>query len=98
MELRGGRAPLDVAVDVVAGVYVECVRLGLAGQPCVPCVCVSVCVLAGDVSFLGLITTLIPDPCFCPFLRLCGSCVGTLWIASPPKHAGPCYPAIHLCY
>lgn len=31
-------------------------------------------------------------------LCLCGSCVGTLWIASAPKHAGPCYPAIHLCY
>lgn len=42
---------------------------------------------------------LLPCVLFLPIsLRLCGSCVGTLWIASPPKHAGPCYPAIHLCY
>lgn len=80
----------------------SCTYVGVCMQPyIVVCACVHTSVylcVAGDVSILRLITTLFPASCFCPSLRLCGSCVGTLWIASPPKHAGPCYPAIHLCY
>lgn len=39
MELRGGPAPLDVSVDVVAGVYVECVCVwtSQANRVCAVC-------------------------------------------------------------
>lgn len=96
MELRGAELPgIFLWMWLPGFTFGRCIW---TFQPNLVCWCVNVCVLAGDVGFLRLITTLIPAPCFCPFLRLCGSCVGTLWIASPPKHAGPCYPAIHLCY
>lgn len=78
----------------------HCVRMPLHLSICVYArarVCLSSHV-ADDGVFLRLIASLFPASCFCLRLCLCGSCVGTLWIASPLKHAGPCYPAIHLSY